>query len=412
MKIKNKRSLTIITTIFLLLLLCAGTALAIIPKPPQAPENISDIDELEAYFNDLVAYGDPAGFTFMVVKDGQAVYNNAFGLADGPAQIQATSDTIYRWWSTTKIFTAVAIFQLQEEGLLDIDDEVDEYLPFFSVRYRSDADRRITIKHLLNHSSGLPNNVPAVIGWMHLEDEPALDQTALLQKVLPDYSKLIFEPGTKSVYTNVGYMVLGAIIEKVSGEKYEDYVHNHILEPLKMKHTGFIYAQDMLSNAAAGMHPLFSIQSGLLPFCYGNRLPGFIREIEDGRIWFNRLNADSNPPTGLVGPATDLSRFVTAYLNGGELDGSRILSPASIDQMMRQDYISISGLQVDSTEQGLGWEICGKGENLCIEHSGGGPGFGSAIRLLPEESLGMVITANSTNIDSTTIFNLAKRMDW
>ena len=74
--------------------------------------------------------------------------------------------TVYHWWSTTKIFTAVAIFQLQEAGLLNIEDPVDKYLPFFDVQYPTAESTQITIKHLLNHSSGIPDNVPAVVGWM------------------------------------------------------------------------------------------------------------------------------------------------------------------------------------------------------------------------------------------------------
>jgi CubicO group peptidase (beta-lactamase class C family) len=407
MKKKLVKSGKTIGVVFLIIVLLATGVSVLAPKPPPPPKTASSMADLETYLNKLVEYGDPPGLSLVVVKNGNPVYTRAFGLADGPNQIPATPDTVYHWWSTTKMFTAVAIFQLQEEGLLNIDDPVIKYLPVFDVKYPSSSSQPITIRHLLNHSSGIPDNMLAVIGWMHLENQPRLDQTALLEKVLPDYSKLNFEPGTQAVYTNVGYMVLGAIIEKVSGQTYEDYIVEHVLQPLEMKHTNFVYTNDMLPDAAVGMHPVISFQSIFLPFAYGNRLSGFIREIKGGRMWFNRFYADSDPPTGLIGSATDLSRFVAANLNGGELDGQRILSQSSVDTMMHEGYISSSGPQTDWPTQGLGWEICGEGE-----HGGGGPGFGSAIRLLPNESLGIILTANSTNIDREAILALVASLAW
>jgi len=250
------------------------------------------------------------------------------------------------------------------------------------------------------------------VGWMHFEGQPGFDQTALVKQYLPDYSKLQFEPGSQSRYTNVGYMVLGAVIEAVSGETYENYVRVHILQPLKMEQTDFVYTDAMRADAAAGMHPLLDIQSAFLPFFYRGRLHDLIREVKDGQMWTNRLMADSNPPTGLIGPAGDLVRFVTMHLNGGELDGQRILTQDSVEQMMLDSYVAASGGQVDTSLQGLGWEVCGQGEDLCLEHGGGGPGFGSAIRLYPERSLGIVVTANSTNIDRNGLLDLVAGLDW
>jgi CubicO group peptidase (beta-lactamase class C family) len=129
-------------------------------------------------------------------------------------------------------------------------------------------------------------------------------------------------------------------------------------------------------------------------------------------MWFNRFHADSNPPTGLIGPGIDLSRFAAAYLNAGELDGQRILSPASTEQMMSEGHLPSSGPQVDWTDQGLGWEICAQDATPCLEGGGGGAGFGSAIRLLPDRHLGLVLVANSTNIDRQAILDLAASLDW
>jgi CubicO group peptidase (beta-lactamase class C family) len=408
---KTKKWIAKSTPVVLFILFIMIAVLALIPQPVKTPENVENRQELESFFETLTQSENPSSLNFAVVKNGEVIYSKAFGYADAPNQVSTTSETVYHWWSTTKVFTAVAILQLDEQGLLNLDDPVVDYLPFFVVQYPSETSTPITIRHLLNHSSGLPDNVPAVVGWMHYEGQPAKDQTAFLQEVFPDYAKLDFEPGEKSVYTNVGYMVLGSVIEQVSGDSYEDYIRHHILQPLQMNQTDFIYTDEMVTNAAVGMHPLLDIQSAFLPFFYGGRMDGLIREVKNGNMWFFRVLADSNPPTGLIGPAEDLARFEAAYLNGGELDGQRILSQESVTYMSTQNWVSAKSQQMDQGIQGTGWEICGT-EELCLEHGGGGPGFGSSIRLLPEQNIGYVLLANSTNIDRDGIMDMVMSLDW
>ena len=381
-------------------------------KPPKPPETVTDIAEVEAYLEELVEFGTPPGLSLVVVKDGAIVYSKGFGLADGLNHLPATPNTVFRWWSVTKIFTATAILQLHEQNLLNIDDPVVDFLPFFDVIYPSDTSEIITIRHLLNHSSGMPDNFPAVIGWMHTEDELQLNQTILLQEVFPDYNELIFEPGDQSKYTNVGYMALGAIIEAVSGQPYEDFVVEHIYQPLGMNSSNFVYTDEMLPYAAVGSHPQISMESVMLPFLYDD-LDAFIREKSDGKMWFNRFYADSNPPTGMIAPATDLARFVVAFLNNGELDGERILSRESIAMMTYESYIVyVPDNQTDRTVSGLGWGIYQEGERMYIAHGGGGPGFGSSIRLYPEESMGLIVVANDTTYNPELILDLGASLDW
>lgn len=382
------------------------------PKPPQPPESVSDLSEIEAHLEALVEFGTPPGLSVAVVKDGNIAYTKAFGLADTPNNIPATLDTVYKWWSVTKIITAVAVLQLHEQNKLDIGDPVVDYLPFFNVVYPSEKSEVITIRHMLNHSSGLPDNNPAVVGWMHFENDPQLDQTALLEKILPDYKKLIFEPGDHCQYTNVGYMVLGAIIEAVSGKTYQDYIIENIFQPLGMDHSNFLYTDEMLPLAAAGSHPRISWDSVYLPFFYDD-LSALIREKTDGKIWFNRFFADSDPPTGMIAPATDLTRFMLAYLNNGELDGARILSPETIHMMTYDSHIaSAMKGQSDRPFSGLGWGIYPNGERVGIAHSGGGAGFGSLMVLYPKESLGLLVVANDTTYNSRKIIELLASLEW
>jgi CubicO group peptidase (beta-lactamase class C family) len=396
----------------LLLALVIGGYFLLRPKPPQAPETVANLADAEAYLEELVEFGTPPGISLVVVKDGKIVYNKGFGLADGPNNIPAAPETVYRFFSVTKIPTAIATLQLHERNLLDIDDPVADYLPFFEVVYPSDGSETITIRHLLNHSSGVPDNMPEVMGWMHPEDEPRLDQTALLEEVFPDYAELIFEPGDHAEYTNVGYMTLGAIIEAVSGQTYEDYVVENIFQPLGMNHSNFVYTDEMLPYAAVGSHPQISIESFLLPFLYDN-WDEFVREKTDGKIWFNRFYADSDPPTGMIAPATDLARFMLAYLNGGELEGVRILSPETIAMMTYDSHVvNVYNGQNHRPLQGLGWGIWQVGERMYIDHGGGGAAFGASLRIYPEESLGLVVVANDTTYNPELILDLFANLDW
>jgi len=126
------------------------------PKAPKPPNTVASVEELEAYIETLVDFGTPPGLSLVVVKNDQLAYSKGFGWADHPRQIAATPQTVYHWWSCTKILTAIAVLQLQEQGKLRLNDSVTQFLPFFKVQYPSAASRVVTIQDLLTHSSGLP----------------------------------------------------------------------------------------------------------------------------------------------------------------------------------------------------------------------------------------------------------------
>jgi len=209
-------------------------------------------------------------------------------------------------------------------------------------------------------------------------------------------------------------MVLGAVIEAASGQAYQDYIRAHLLRPLEMRQTDFVYTEAMLPHAAVASHPLFSIESAMLPFMV-DHWSSYVRETTDGRMWLNRFYANAAPPTGLIGPATDAARFVAAILNGGELDGRRILAAETVRSMIHDSHVNGRHGEADTypgMSYGLGWHIVPEGGRLRIQHRGGGPGFGSEMRLYPDEGLGMVVIANDTTYDRDAILDLAAQLDW
>lgn len=357
----------------------------------------------------------------MVVKDGELVYDRAYGVADGPNGVAATPATVYHWYSVTKIATAIATMQLVEQGLVDLDDPVSDHLPFFEPEYPSAASDPVTVAHLLNHSSGLPDNLPAVVGWVHLEDDPPLDQTEFLRDRLPDYDTLRFEPGSQGVYTNVGYYVLGALIEQVSGQSYEEYVVEHLLDPLAMTNTRFEYTETMVANEGVGAHPLADFLTTFMPFMSAPWPSEFVREYDGGHVWFNRFLFDGNPPSGLIGPAPEMARLGAAILNGGELDGVRILSRETVDAMLNERHVEpgSSGQWSDYTSrygddfvQGIGWRVVRDADRPHHSHGGGGPAFAALMRLYPDEGLGIIVLANGTNLEDHAIADAIASIDW
>lgn len=393
------------------------------PKPPKPPRLAKNITELETYVNQLIEMSRPPGLSLVVVKDSEIAYSKSFGFADGPNKIPATSGTIYHWGSMTKPTTATAIMQLRERGALNLDDPVTKYLPDFNVEYPSSSSEPIMIRHLLNHSSGIgdPGNM---LEFVHEEGEPFPDQVDLAMRLIAGNSKLQFDPGTDASYTNLGYTILGAVVEAVAGQPHKDYAIENIYRPLKMDHADYVYNEETRPNAAVGSQPNGTISSAMIPMM-GIDTDVWLRESVNGRMWFKHGNADFTGAAGVRSTTSDAARFVMAFLNGGELDGAKILSPESVAMMFHDGHVQPTGGQTASIYKGLihslGWMIWPDGDRLRIMHPGGVPfGFSATMQLFPEENLGIIIHGNEwaygvafrgTSI-MDSIVQLATNMNW
>ena len=210
-----------------------------------------------------------------------------------------------------------------------------------------------------------------------------------------------FEPGTQAVYSNSNYMVLGAIIEAASGQPYETYITENILQPLGMSHTGFIYSPTMAEREAAGSLPIVHFFTPLLPTLLDTK--ALVRERSGKLLWLNRIYIEATPPTGLIGSAPDVAKLMMAYLNRGTLNGELILLPESIAALT--DTAPING-------RGLGWAIGESNGERYLEHGGGGPGFAATLRLYPDAGIGIAILANGTDLDRSGLAELLANMDW
>ena len=361
---------------------------------PRVPK-INSLEELERYLDKMVQTQNPPGVSVAVVKDNEIRYQYSTGMADALNGFKATNETVYHWWSMTKVVTAIGILQLSEQGIVDLDAPVTDYLDYFEVDYGKYSGE-ITIRQLLRHSSGLPDNVPAIIGWVHTEDV-VYNQVEQVRQYLPEYNKLRFAPDSKSAYSNFGYMVLGAVIAEVTGESYEDYIAAHILKPAKMNQTSFLYAADVGANEAKGSHPVLNYMTPLLPFYLD--LDTIVRERTGLTLWFNRLYLDVTPSSGLIGPADDVVRLLIAIQTPGVLFSEEALK-------------SMLPVGLEPSERPLGWAEFYLEDRSWVQHSGGGPGFATVMRYYPSEGLGIVVMANGTNLDRSELVEEVASLSW
>ena len=194
--------------------------------------------------------------------------------------------------------------------------------------------------------------------------------------------------------------MLGEVIAAAAGERFEDYVHSKILQPLSMTRTGFTYkglGDDYAVGYQRRMHPMTPLFRMILP-------KGIIGKPEGRFIAFNRFCVDGPAYGGLIGSARDAARFMAAHLTGGELDGVRVLSPESINEMQT---IQATGPKIDV---GFGWFRRGadrKDREQFLEHLGGGGGFWNMMRIYPERELGVLCTGNATAYDHGAVAKAA-----
>ena len=342
---------------------------------------------------ELCSQERPPGLSVAVVGSG-TVWSEGFGLADIEAADLADADTVYPWFSMTKLVTATAVMQLADRGQLDLESPVASLVPDFPNR---DVGGRVTIRHLLSHSAGLANPIP--VGWVRPADAPAEDLDAFTARLLNKHSRLRGTPGQRASYSNLGYLVLGVVIQAASGVSYVDYVRAQVLEPLGMTTTDFIYRPDMAPRAATGYHLRLNASTPLLRLM----TPAGIFDHRVGGFWaLSRFCVQGAPYGGLIGTVSDAARFLELHLNPVAHPG--VLSEQAVTAMQQT---SARGRKLDV---GLAWfrrHSDPPDSGHYWEHLGGGGGFFNTMRIYPELNLGLVAMGNATNWDHLRLVHAA-----
>jgi CubicO group peptidase (beta-lactamase class C family) len=337
-------------------------------------------DDLTQALGERLAEVAAPGAAAALVGEGRVIWQGAHGIARPSSERPVDERTAFLWFSMTKIATATAVMQLVESNALELEAPAREHLALDSL------DPRITVRQLLNHSSGIAN--PPPLRWIHPASEPGPDPSEMLARLLDKYGKPKFEPGERSAYTNIGFLVLGELISEVSGRPYKEYVVERVMKPIGALSTGFTSEVAGPENAAEGTHPRRD------PFLPLARLlvPRWVIGPPKGR-WrlFNSFYLDGSAYGGLVGPVGDAALLAAAHLGEGAVGGARILNPESTAEMQR---IATPGKKFDL---GLGWfrrHRDSKRGLTHVEHLGGGAAYGAVMRLYPDLGIGLVAMAN------------------
>jgi CubicO group peptidase (beta-lactamase class C family) len=316
-----------------------------------------------------------AGVVTLVARGNDVVEFDAEGMADAEAGRAMRKDTIFQIMSMTKPVTAIGILMLAEEGKLALRDPVEQYLPEFKnlrvVANQGAEEARlsipehaITIRDLLTHTAGFTDAPPADIkDYRQLMNVPLDEVVRQLAK-----QPLLFQPGTAWSYSSAGIEVLGRIIEVCSGQKYEDFIAERILRPLKMQDSFFFPPPDKISRIAM----VYAGKNGALVRAPGDILGGDPTKYRKGAVF-------PAPGWGLYSTAEDLLHLYRMMLSGGEYEGHRYLSPFSVHLMTEPHTAEIRPVGwMRGADYGLAWEVVTEPLGELAGHTVGSYGHGGA----------------------------------
>jgi CubicO group peptidase (beta-lactamase class C family) len=304
------------------------------------------------------------GLALGIVQGDQIVHLKGFGVA-GPDGRPVTPQTPFQINSLVKPMTGVAVMQLVEAGKLELDAPVQRYLPTFRLADEA-ASAQITVRHLLYHTSGLPTTAGMEYA---LSGDDRVD--ALEQRVRALRSVQLNRPvGQAYEYSNAGYMILGLLVQQISGQPYEAYMHEQIFAPLEMRQTFTNWTEARAHGAASGHRYWFGVPlAGDLPV--------------------NRANLPAGAHTSAS--AEDVAHFLIAQLNGGRFGNTALLSPSRIAEMQQPVIPQGDG----HLFYAMDWTVAPIGNVTTMVKAGAGANFFSLMSLLPERRLGLVMLMNA-----------------
>jgi CubicO group peptidase (beta-lactamase class C family) len=292
------------------------------------------------------------GLALLVTRDGKVVRSEGFGLANVEVQVPVKPETIFQSGSVGKQFTATAVMMLVEAGKIGLNDPLTKYFPEAPPSWKN-----VTVRELLSHTGGF-GDYPKDFNFRKDWTEP---QLLKLVESIP----LAYPPGTKWEYSNLGYLTLGILIHRVSGEFYGDFLRQRIFQPLGMQATRIISEVDIIPNRAAGYRLLkgeLKNQEWVAPA---------MNTTADGSLYFSIV---------------DLSRWDAALYEG------KLLKRSSFDLMWTP--VKLKNGQSNKAGYGFGWFIEERNGHRCIHHDGSWQGFETAIDRYVDDRLSVVALTN------------------
>jgi CubicO group peptidase (beta-lactamase class C family) len=347
----------------------AATPAAAAPAPAAAAQPALDPKDIAAFLDGLVPLqieqNDIAGVTISIVKDGQVIFAKGYGYADVKAKKPVSAEkTLFRTGSITKLFTWTAVMQLVEQGKLDLDADINTYLDF---EIPKTFGKPVTLRNLMTHRGGFQDTIKN----LGAQNSGKADLAKYVRENVPSQ---IYVPGTTPSYSNYGTALAGYIVERVSGTPFDAYVEANIFKPLGMAQSSL--RQPLPKELAGDMSTGYRLGSGEpVPF-----------EIVNGY-----------PAGSQSSSATDMAKFMIAYLNGGALGEGRILKPETVTSM----HNTVTTLDERQNGIGLGFYEVSRGALRTIGHGGDLIAFHSDLHLIPSQNFGFFVSYNSAGRGDT-----------
>jgi D-alanyl-D-alanine carboxypeptidase len=313
------------------------------------------------------------------------------GFADTQRGLHVAESTTFNGFSVTKTITAVGILQLVDCGRIDLDASARTYLSEFPY------PQAITVRQLLAHSAGVPNPLP--LSWIHrAEEHSTFEPRAFFQEVFADRSNVRFRPNTRMKYSNLGYVLLGWIIENASGLPYEQYVTENILNPIGLTPAELGFTRNPQTHAT-GYHKRRSFSRLLLRFLIDDA-----KYVQPGRgQWhaFRPYYVNGAPYGGIIGSASGFTRYLQALLE----PSSGLLSSRSRQALFSENVLN------DGSRSGmaLSWFRGELDGHVYYAHSGGGGGYYAEIRIYPQFGRGSVVLFNRTGFSDERFLDKVDR---
>jgi CubicO group peptidase (beta-lactamase class C family) len=333
-----------------------------------------DVDQLEmrARVDEILNRRPAVGFALGVVRNGSLQFFHSQGMADIAAQTPVTKDTVFRIASITKTFTGIAVMQLWEQGLVELDAPANDYLRAYQLVPAKAGWRPATIRHLLTHTAGIAEQVPRS-GMLR----PDYGESVRMGRPVPSLTeyyrgalRLDAEPGTRFRYGDHSPATLGQIVEDVTGKSLQSYLYEYVFQPLGMADSTLVRSEVDHSRLATG---------------YKLRSRG-AEAVRDREVVTVGAGAAYSTPS-------DMARYLAALMCGGTNEYGSVLKPATLDSMFAAQY------QPHPRIQGMGlafWRRDAGGHRL-VEHIGVLPGFDSQILVAPDDGLGVMAFTNGTH---------------
>lgn len=338
-------------------------------------------NEIEAILTKQINRSKTPSVQYLIFNKDSIIHKFVGGLADINDKKNTSENTTYNAYSVTKTFTALAVLQLAEQGKIEIEQPIINYLPEFPY------PPEITIRQLLNHSSGIPNPIP--LSWIHLTDEHnSFDQNTFFNQIFTGNSKTKSKPNEKFGYSNLGYVILGQLIEKISKISYEEYIHINLLKPLGIEKSEMDFELDNSKQHAKGYHKKYSFSNAILGFIINKSK--FVDTTEGKWNSFHNFYVNGASYGGLIGTPNAFVKYIQELLK----PNCKLITDEYKKMLFTENFTN----QAKPTGMCLSWFSGKLNGNQYFAHAGGGGGYYCEIRVYPDKGMGSVIMFNRTGM--------------